>query len=84
MKRILYCRRHHHKTLKIPRVTRLVLYPNLPRPSINISNTKPILKTKETFYRSPNIYKNSLDMTNKRQHVLRLSLPAFNTERMRL
>ena len=84
MKRIVYCRRHHHETLKTPRVARLVLYANLPRTSSNVSNKKPTLKTKETFYRSPNIYKNSLDTTNKRQHVLRLSLPAFNTERMRL
>lgn len=93
MKRIIHCRRHNHdhyyknnnfyfhKTPKPQPLTRLVLYANVPQPSINKQqNVKPM----ETIYRSPNRYRTSIDMNCNQQHVLRLSLPTFNPERMRL
>jgi hypothetical protein len=84
MKHIISCQRHRPKYLKTPPVTRLVLYSNLPRTSLNITNKTRTSKTRETIYRSPNKYKTSLDMTHKRQQDLRLSLPVFKSERMRI
>jgi hypothetical protein len=86
VKRIVHCRRHHRndyyfqKTVKSPPVTRFVLYANLPR----LSNKNQTLKTTETIYRTQKRYTTSLDMNCNKQHVLRLSLPAFKTERVRL
>jgi hypothetical protein len=73
-----------HKLDKSPPVTRLVLYANMPRPSLNTTRKNQTFKTMETIYQSPNKYKTSLDMSNNKQRVLRLSLPAFTAERMHL
>ncbi|CAF2936981.1 unnamed protein product [Rotaria sp. Silwood2] len=97
MKRIVHCQRHHHhhhhyyrqysqnnihhfhKTYKSPTVAHLVVCANLPRSSLNKTST-----TLATIYGSPNKYKASIDMTCNKQRVLRLSLPTFKTERLRL
>jgi hypothetical protein len=90
MKRIIHCQRHEHehyyvhKTAKTPPVPHLVLYANLPRSTLNMAKKNRTLKTTEPIYRSPNKYKTSLNMNCNKQRVLRLSLPAFNAERMRL
>ncbi len=90
MKRIIHCQRHEHehyifhKTVKTPLVPNLVLYPNLPRSSLNMTKKTRTLKTMEPIYRSPNKYKTSLDINCNKQRVLRLSLPAIHTERVRL
>ncbi len=87
MKRIVHCRRHHrdhysfHKTVKPQPVTRLVLYANLPR----LSNKNQPISAVEPAYRSPKRYTTTtIDMNRNKQHVLRLSLPTFKSERMRL
>ncbi|CAF1253637.1 unnamed protein product [Rotaria sordida] len=67
------------RTYKSPAVAHIVVCANISRPSLNKTS-----KTLETIYRSPNKYKTSIDMTCNKQRVLRLSLPTFNTERIRL
>ncbi|CAF4787208.1 unnamed protein product [Rotaria sp. Silwood1] len=70
---------HFHKTCKSSTVARLVVCTNIPRPSLNKTS-----RTLETIYGPSNKYKTSIDMNCNKQHVLRLSLPTFNTERIRL
>jgi hypothetical protein len=84
MKRIVHCRRHYrdnysfHKTVRTPPVTRLVVYANLPR--LSSKKNQPI----EPVYRSSKRYITSLNMNCNKQHVLKVSLPAFKTEQVRL
>jgi hypothetical protein len=81
MKRIVHFKRHHrrhnHNLYKKENPlldTRFVLYMNAPRPTT---------KTTENIYRSRHRIKASVDMNTHKRHLLRLSLPAFATERIR-
>lgn len=75
MKRIFHCQKHSssnyylYRTGRSPPITRLVLCPQT-------SNPHATYRTMETFYRSPNQCQTNVH----KSHLLRLSLPAFNTE----
>lgn len=76
--------KHVHKAYKSPPVAQLVVCATIPRPSLHISSKTRQSKTPETIYRPPSKCKTSIDMTCNTQHVLRLSLPTFSTERVRI
>ncbi|CAF3557191.1 unnamed protein product [Rotaria socialis] len=89
---------HHHRyhdkdnnshkysrpTYKSPAVAHLVVCANLPRPSLHLTTKPRLSKTLDPIYQVPSRYNTSLDLTCNKQHVIRLSLPSFSTERLRV
>lgn len=98
MKRIVHCQRrrrfsypHLHprnghaspKLGRSPPISRLVLYPTIPRTSLNIVKEQITPKTFVKNYQSTARFQTKLDLLNNKQHLLRLSLPDFHNQRVR-
>ncbi|CAF1603264.1 unnamed protein product [Rotaria magnacalcarata] len=76
--------RYSQKTYKSPAVAHLVVCASLPRPSLHLTTQPKSSKTLDPIYQSSSKYDTSLDVTCNKQSVIRLSLPSFSTERLRV
>ncbi|CAF1113048.1 unnamed protein product [Adineta steineri] len=93
MKGIIHCERYqqHHRHYShrtdppSEPIARLVLYANTRPVSIHMLNKNKAITTTpiEPIYRRSNKHKTSVDINNKKRHILRFSLPVLNTERIR-